>query len=58
MAHYQRTSFWHNIGHKVNSGLEMAATAKAIWNVGKMAYTGFRTVAPVIQGIISTASLL
>jgi hypothetical protein len=58
MAHYQPNSFWHNIGQKVHSGIEMAATAKAIWDVGKMAYTGYRTVAPIIQGIISTASLL
>ena len=58
MAHYQPSSFWHNIGQKVHSGLEMAATAKAIWDVGKMAYTGIRTAAPIIQGILSTASLL
>jgi len=58
MAHHQPASFWHNLGQKVNSGLEMAATAKAIWDVGKMAYTGIRTAAPLIQGILSTAALL
>ena len=58
MAHHQPTSFWHSFGQKVTTGLEMAATAKHIWDVGKLAYAGIRAAAPVIEGIISTAALL
>ena len=58
MAHHQPVSFWQSLGQKVSTGLEVAATAKHIWDVGKMAYAGIRAAAPVIEGIISTAALL
>ena len=58
MAHYQHTSFWQNLGQKVNTGIEIAATAKHIWDAGKMAYAGIRAAAPVLEGLLTTAALL
>ena len=57
MAH-NTPSLWNSIGQKVNTGIQMAATAKHIYDAGKMIYAGIRTAAPIIEGIVSTAALL
>ena len=57
MAH-NTPSLWNSIGQKVNTGIQMAATAKHIYDAGKIIYTGIRTAAPIIEGIISNAALL
>ena len=53
----QKPSAWQNLGQKVHQGLELASTAKAIWDTGKMIYTGIRAAALFIEGIMSTAAL-
>ncbi len=61
MAHYQQhqaKSFWHNLGQKVHSGLEMANTAKDVWNMGKAIIGGIRIAAPYVGQVLSTAALL
>ena len=57
MAHNTPT-FWHSLGQKVNTGIQMAATAKHIYDTGKMVYAGMQAAAPIIEGIVSTAALL
>ena len=57
MAH-NTPSFWHNLGQKVNTGIQMAATAKHIYDTGKMVYAGMQAAAPMIEGIVSTAAIL
>jgi hypothetical protein len=57
MAH-NAPSFWHNLGQKVNTGIQMAATAKHIYDAGKMVYAGMQAAAPIVAGIVSTAALL
>ena len=53
MAHQQQqSSFMHNLGQKVNRGLEMAATAKSIWDTGKLVYSGISAVAPYMAALL------
>ena len=60
MAHTQQaqSAFWHSVGQKVRTGVEMAATAKNIWNTGKLIYQGVRTAAPYIETTLAGAALL
>ena len=50
MAFHQQavSSYFQNLGQKVHQGIELAATAKSIWNTGRLIYTGLETVAPYI----------
>jgi hypothetical protein len=53
MAYQQQTSsFMHNIGQKVNKGLEIAATAKSIWDTGRLVYSGISAVAPYMAALL------
>jgi hypothetical protein len=40
-----------NIGHKVKQAAEIAGTVKGIYDVGKMLYTGIRTVGPTVAAV-------
>ena len=50
----QRPSFLFDLGNKVRTVAEIAGTAKGIYDLGKMAYTGIRIGSPML----ATAGLL
>ena len=59
MAHQQSSSsFFNNIGQKVQTGIHIASVAKNIWGTGKILYAGFNAVSPYLQGMIATAAVL
>ena len=49
MALNLKANSWsQTFGNQVQQGLELAGTAKAVWNTGKMIYAGVRAVSPYI----------
>jgi len=47
----QNQSFMSNIGSKVKQAAEIAGTLKGLYDVGKMLYTGIRTVGPTVAAV-------
>ena len=59
MAHQQSSSsFFNNIGQKVQTGIHIASVAKNIWGTGQILYAGFNAAAPYLEGMIATAAIL
>ena len=50
----QRSSLLSDLGNKVRTVVEIAGTAKGIYDLGKIAYTGIRMASPML----ATAGLL
>ena len=49
MAVNLKANSWsQTFGNKVRQGVELAGTAKAVWDTGKMIYTGIQAVSPYI----------
>ena len=42
------TDFVHSVGQKLQQGLELAVTAKGIYDVGKTIYSAGRLAAPLL----------
>ena len=53
MANYRSNNSNHhllqNIGSKVKDVAELAGTLKGLYNIGKLAYSGFQTVLPYLE---------
>ena len=59
MAHQQSaSSFFDNLGQKVQTGIHIASVAKHKWGTGKLLYAGFNAAAPYLEGMIATAAIL
>ena len=59
MAHQQSSSsFFNNIGQKVQTGIHIASMAKNIWGTGKLLYAGFNAAAPYLEGMLATDAIL
>lgn len=50
----RKPSFFADVGNKIKYGLELAGTAKGLYDVGKFIYSGMQAAAPMI----SAASML
>ena len=49
MAVNLKANSWSQIfGNKVRQGVELAGTAKAVWDTGKMIYAGAQAISPYI----------
>jgi hypothetical protein len=49
MAVNLKANSWsQTFGNKVKQGVELAGTAKAVWDTGKMIYAGVQAVSPYI----------
>ena len=46
MASNRQNGWLNNFGEKVRQGAQVAAKAKAIWDVGRTIYTGAQALAP------------
>ena len=47
--HSSHVGLLEHVGEKVKNVSEIAGVMKGIWDVGKMAYSGFRVVAPYLE---------
>ena len=44
-------SMLSNIGQKIQHAAEFAGSLKGIYDLGKMAYNGFKAAAPAVAGV-------
>ena len=47
----QNQSLMSNIGNKVKQAAEIAGAVKGIYDVGKLLYTGIRTIGPSVAAV-------
>ena len=50
--HHKHVGLLENVGQKVKNAAEIAGTVKGIWDVGKMAYSGFQAALPIIEAMM------
>lgn len=49
----EATKFAHNVGHKLQQGVELGMALKGIYDAGKVVYAGATVAAPYVMGVAS-----